>query len=288
MYDMAMAAEQTGHSQSGTIQIQTQKQQELSKHIGMISTMEAALVVALLFLVVPTAVHGHGYLLTPRSRNFVAWTGTYTGTDLTTASGDGSWSTTTAENPAPESEPQSANRGGTNAQCGITGGSRNYDYPKNAAGGAMTQPNLQACYQPGSEIDIEVVLTAHHKGHFELKACPLNPYEVPTKDCFDKPEHKLTFVSDELYGAPPDVNHPERAYIPPSSIGSTEFKYKYLLPANVTGDFILLQWYYITANTCTDEGYDSYPFPAGWEPSVGECPTISADGTQAPEQVSEE
>ena len=57
-------------------------------------------------------------------------------------------------------------------------------------------------------IDVESVLTAHHKGHFELKACPIAPGEVPTQSCFDN--NKLTFVEDKLYGAPADLLYPER------------------------------------------------------------------------------
>jgi hypothetical protein len=60
------------------------------------------------------------------------------------------------------------------------------------------------------------VLTAHHKGHFVLKACSISPGEIPSQACFDA--NPLEFVSDELYGAPKDVNFPERAYIAPPDI----------------------------------------------------------------------
>jgi len=60
------------------------------------------------------------------------------------------------------------------------------------------------------------VLTAHHKGHFVLKACPVSPGEIPSQGCFDA--NPLEFVSDELYGAPKDVNFPDRAYIAPADI----------------------------------------------------------------------
>ncbi|EJK76336.1 hypothetical protein THAOC_01905, partial [Thalassiosira oceanica] len=73
-------------------------------------------------------------------------------------------------------------------------------------------PVVQACYSPGSVVEFESVLTAHHKGHFEFRACPVSSGEVPTQECFDS--NPLTFVEDPLYGAVPDPNHPERAYIP--------------------------------------------------------------------------
>ena len=58
----------------------------------------------------------------------------------------------------------------------------------------------------------KVVLTAYHMGHFEYHACPVSTGEVPTRACFDA--NPLTFVSDTNYGAVPDPNYPERAYIP--------------------------------------------------------------------------
>ena len=58
----------------------------------------------------------------------------------------------------------------------------------------------------------QTMLTAYHMGHFEYYACPISAGEVPTQDCFDA--NPLTFVSDTNYGAVPDPNYPERAYIP--------------------------------------------------------------------------
>ncbi len=99
------------------------------------------------------------------------------------------------------------NIGGTEARCGKVG-DHDYDYPPNAIGEGVLSPVIQECYEEGSVIDVESVLTAHHKGHFELKACPVAPGEVPTQDCFDN--HKLTFVEDKLYGAKLDPLYPER------------------------------------------------------------------------------
>jgi hypothetical protein len=94
--------------------------------------------------------------------------------------------------------------------CGKVG-DHNYDLPPNAIGGIMPTV-IQECYAPGSIIDVESQITAHHKGHFEMCACPIQHGEVPTQECFDS--NPLTFISDELYGAVPDVNYPQRAYIP--------------------------------------------------------------------------
>ena len=87
--------------------------------------------------------------LPQRSRNWVA-------------NQEGDWNDPSG--PFPESEPQSANRGGTLAQCGVIQG-RNYDYPE-TNGRDPLPPNPQLCYEAGDNIDLEVQLTAHHKGHF--------------------------------------------------------------------------------------------------------------------------
>jgi len=141
-----------------------------------------------------------------------------------------------------------------------------------------------------------VELTAHHKGHFEFKACPIQPYEVATPGCFDA--HPLTFISDTLYGANKDNNYPNRAYIPLGSLGFANnvysYSYKFQLPPGLSGDLILLQWRYVTANSCVHVGYDTYDWPVGthWPSAntllVPNCGPLPPDGNGVPEQVSTE
>lgn len=151
-------------------------------------------------------------------------------------------------------------------------------------------PNPQACYQPGSIINLDVKLTAHHKGHFEFRACPIAPGEVPTKECFDA--YPLTFVEDVLSQGETraqanfDVNYPERAYL---ALDDWELSYRYQLPPGLEGDLVLIQWYYITGNSCMAPGYDTYDWPAGgdFDPgTVPVCTSIPPDGRGVPEQVS--
>ena len=100
------------------------------------------------------------------------------------------------------------------------------------------------------------MLTAHHKGHFEVKACAISPGQVATQECFDA--NPLTFVEDKLYGAPVHPLYPGRAYIPRTdfagltrgSDGNYPFHHLFKLPNGLRGDLILLQWYYLTANSC--------------------------------------
>jgi hypothetical protein len=90
-------------------------------------------------------------------------------------------------------------------------GSRNYDEPNNVAGEVWEQPRIQATYYEGDDIDINLLVTAHHKGHFTFKVCPVQHYDVPPQTCFDA--NPLVFVSDNMYGGMRDANYPGRAYM---------------------------------------------------------------------------
>ena len=232
------------------------------------------LAVAASFALFNTA-DAHGYLGSPRSRNYFAYT-------------DAKWWDVSDNDPEPESDPYSLNRGGTAAQCGMING-RNYDLPKDALGGLM-KPMIQECYNKGSVIDLSVTLTAYHGGHFEFYACPINHGEVPTESCFKS--HPLEFVQDLNNNAPKDPNYPVRAYIQGlTSMTLGEFRYRYKLPDNLTGELVLIQWYYVTGNTCTDEGYADYTWPLGFTQynpqTTPTCPLpITGDGSEAPERVS--
>ena len=153
--------------------------------------------ILLLGIIAKTRVNAHGYVMSPRSRNWVARQ-------------DGKWSGGTANDPKIDTCPHCLNRGGI---CGRND-ANNYNTPKNTFGNPMPV-NIQANLQQGQEYEFDAVLTAHHKGHFEYKACPIQAGEIPTQACFDL--HPLEFVHDIFYNAPVDPNFPERAYIPNSS-----------------------------------------------------------------------
>jgi hypothetical protein len=181
---------------------------------------------------------------------------------------------------------------------------RNYDTPMNYNMEPMSS-NVQATYVEGDIIDVEVLITTHHKGHFVFSACPIDDSMevVPTAECFEK--HKLTFVLDELYGANRDPNYPERVYLAPAGkiewthkgydvkdqpVTGAPLKYKLQLPRGLIGDVVLLQWYYLTANSCKHEGYDKYQFPVSWgdDPklynTMEDCGEVPEDGNGVPEQ----
>jgi hypothetical protein len=180
--------------------------------------------------------HGHGYLASPRSRNFRAYEETV-------------WWPQTDADPLPESCPHCLNTGGTLGRCGVVL-DRNYDIPKNALGGDMA-PSVQATYGRGQDVTVDVTLTAVHGGHFVFSGCPISPGEVPSQDCFDG--HRLTFVEDLMHGATLDANFPERAYVPPnddpsyvpdytSSQAVMNLSFRMRLPPDLYGDLVLIQW----------------------------------------------
>jgi len=220
---------------------------------------------------------GHGYLASPRSRNLVAFEGT-------------SWVSQTANDPEPETCPQCLNLGGSLGRCGVVN-TRSYDLPRNAVGGLM-ESNVQATYERGAKIVVDVILTAHHKGHFTFSACPIAHGEVPSQACFD--EHRLTFVEDMLNGAKLDPNYPERAYLAPFEASEPEgdgvrYSFKMKLPSNLYGDLVLIQWHYLTANSCIHEGYMEYDWPWDYGFNTGSsssppCGEVSQDGRGVPEQ----
>ncbi|KAL7548412.1 hypothetical protein ACHAWF_011703, partial [Thalassiosira exigua] len=94
---------------------------------------------------------------------------------------------------------------------------------------------------------------------FGQQACPISLWEVASQECFD--QHPLIFVEDNIYGAVPDVNYPERAYLPPddfpgiveyqSDVPGKLYSHKYRLPPGLTGSNVLIQWHYITGE-CFD------------------------------------
>ena len=93
-------------------------------------------------------VNSHGYLASPRSRNFLA-------------SEETVWWPQTEDDPQPENCPHCLNLGGSLARCGLVQ-DRNYDTPKNALGGPMPT-RIQANYTQGQDVVLDVTLTAHHK-----------------------------------------------------------------------------------------------------------------------------
>lgn len=123
-------------------------------------------------------VSSHGYVESPRSRNFRAH----------------------EENK--EYDQNGLNRKATDTNqygsglCGVSSGGHNYDK-------FLDEWKSEATYGEGDVIKITSRLTAYHGGHIEIGACA---DEEPTQKCFDR--NKLRYRGG---GHPRDEEYPERA-----------------------------------------------------------------------------
>jgi hypothetical protein len=128
-------------------------------------------------------VDGHGFVASPRSRNWVAQ---QDGLD---------WGTKTGVPPR-EYCPHCLNR--NDGVCG-TSPSFGYDEWLDSFGNPMPWMS-QGTFGQGEIIHVNMIITAHHYGHMELKACPNG--RASTQDCFEA--NPLLFVRDTLYDMPAD------------------------------------------------------------------------------------
>jgi len=195
---------------------------------------------ALFVTIVLKHVSGHGYATSPRTRN---WFAVEEGVDGQGVEGL----------PSKEYCPDCLNTnelpGGI---CGKPNMGSSYTIYNDSTGKPMPWIS-QETYVEGQEIIVKHFYTTHHYGHITLAACNLG--KSSTQDCFDNPDNWLEFVRDNSYGMPKDVNHPERGYL---KRGPMDFESVFKLPDNVYGDEVLIQWRYITANSCLPEEYTEY------------------------------
>eukprot|EP00658_Telonema_sp_P-2_P012330 TRINITY_DN1469_c0_g2_i1.p1 TRINITY_DN1469_c0_g2~~TRINITY_DN1469_c0_g2_i1.p1 ORF type:complete len:898 (+),score=114.66 TRINITY_DN1469_c0_g2_i1:98-2791(+) len=177
--------------------------------------MQALLLLGLLCCNLCLLAEGHGYLAVPASRNTILGA-TY--------------------------EPQSANTGGV---CGtITSGSPNFNDAQWMSSGGT--------FNAGQTFTAEVVITAHHKGHFEFRLCP-DSTDL-TQSCFD--QHLLERSESSPTYSPRDASYPGRWYLPPSGAG--RYTMDFTLPETVVCEHCILQWTYITGNSCVSAGYKQF------------------------------
>lgn len=165
------------------------------------------------------ATRAHGYLASPRSRNFVARE-------------DGINRNKPGVPGIPYVEYCHTCLTRNAGVCGLSIHDHNYDDWLDSAGSPMPWVS-QATYKQGSIVQINSFIKAHHYGHIEVSACPEG--RLSTQECFD--QHRLTFVRDLSHGMPFDPKHPERGYL---ALGD-EFVMEFKLPDGVSGDSVLLQ-----------------------------------------------
>lgn len=186
--------------------------------------------------------HGHGYMFEPLSRNYYAQ---LFGRD---------WGNE-PNVPTKEYCYHCLNTKGPGSVCGTSEGGINYDLWADSNGQPMSWNSNGNIYGEGDTITISSFLTAHHTGHAEVRACPNG--RASTQECFDA--NPLEFVEDLAYSMPKDPNHPERGYYYGAPEFNNEaFSMRFKLPEGLVGEEVLLQWWYVTANSCYPPGYDQY------------------------------
>jgi len=209
-------------------------------------------------------VDGHGYIMTPRSRNYVA-----------KLEGTEDRSENSAGIPPAEYCAHCLNR--NNGVCGVSEGGLDYDVWNDARSPPHRMPwESQSTYTQGDVITVTSDIWVHHGGHLEIKGCALGGDS--TQECMD--EHSLMFVRDVTHGMPEDPNYPDRGYFHGGAGWNQEriFKMEFQLPVDLVGDTVLLQWRYITANSCSPPGYEDYfttnsHLPSNfWQSQLPVCP----------------
>lgn len=205
---------------------------------------------ALSVAVLVDTVSGHGYMLEPISRNYYSH---LFGLDWGTEEGL----------PMKEYCPHCLNTKGVGSVCGTSEQGVNYDDWVDSLQQSISWNSNGNIYGEGDIITISTFLTAHHMGHMEVRACPQG--RASTQECFD--QNVLEFVEDTLYSMPKDESYPERGYYyGRENFNNNEFSMKFRLPQGLSGEEVLLQWLYVTANTCSPDGYAEYyqKFPQEW------------------------
>jgi len=220
--------------------------------------------------------HGHAYMSWPASRNF---------------------------DDCENFEPQSVNQHCDNCNTESCGVYRNTNY------GNVVHPPTGS-FIAGGLLEVETIVTAHHKGYMELRICS-RPDDL-TQDCFD--EHLLVRDSETalMDPAPVDESHLGRWYIPPPEIdwspdaasvpistacsrskSGRRYRWAVRLPADLECEHCVVQWFWVTANSCNPAGLHDYFSKSStqswitskfggdastwWKPALSSCPAAVVD-----------
>ena len=185
-----------------------------------------------------------------------------------------------------------------NRNDGVCGKSPSYSYETvNWTMPWRSQSGYEEYYVEGGTITIKSYLDTHHNGHMEAHVCLVND----ASSCTTPEEFAgniLIFESDLALGGhipmPKDPHYPERGMFAGGQGGTVkEFAFKYRLPMGIYGEKVLLQWKYITANSCSPPGYTAYfnansNLPSSyWTSGLSTCTMpYPNDGTSWPERES--
>lgn len=223
-------------------------------------------------------VDAHGFLLKPMSRNYYSHIqGREPCPECLNAGGVALVKKSSIKNqwPSPETEKTSVRHG----LCGDAVNQRQiYMDPI---------PESKATLEVGKDFEIQVFINSHHNGYFEFSLCNLDIAGSLKQSCLALLERSPYDPSE----SPIDSKHPERYYLQPKcasqfdGLGQGTVTMRYKIPAHfITGDNYVLQWHWVTGNTCRGPDYPTSSFfpksyedcegdggSIGWLPTRGEC-----------------
>ncbi|UJR14528.1 hypothetical protein I4U23_001524 [Adineta vaga] len=123
-------------------------------------------------------------------------------------------------------------------KCSICGEA--YDKPVKdfEKGGARYKGTIVRTYTQGQQIDVQVVLTANHKGYFEFRLCNLDasPSADASQECLDRHLLKIANTDSTKFR---DVD----------KYGSEMIALRVQLPPNVACQHCVFQWKYTAGNS---------------------------------------
>jgi len=157
----------------------------------------------------------------------------------------------------------------------------------------------------GGPMDVEIQVTANHKGYFEVSVCDKDAWgigeaEPPTMECFNAGRLDRVPVSnawmDEAYdNLPYDPDYPHRIFVPPECFrkitgpvwGGQVVRATMKFPNLAVGTKAVVRFRYVTANSCEPPGYVEF-FESNPQPTCGTAtwytPMMSACGSTRPEE----
>lgn len=162
-------------------------------------------------------------------------------------------------------------------KCGVCGDGWN-SARKHDVGGPFASGIIAKTYEQGSTIDVDILLTANHKGYFEFRVCAYtDESKEVTQECLDK--NQLTINGNDLKYR---VNSNEK-----------QINLKVKLPDGFSCTHCLFQWHYRAGNSW---GSDSEGTGIGFgpqeeynncadiqiTPKTGVTSTATTLGTNAP------
>eukprot|EP01134_Creolimax_fragrantissima_P002165 CFRG2165T1 len=230
--------------------------------------------IALFFVTVISVVHetdAHAYLTNPPSNQALArernqeycphcYSAGGVGTVQALTPG-GVW-------PYPETEASSVRHG----LCGDPANAVETKYmPGDVYNDGLTHADLIS----GQDYEFEVLVSTHHRGHYEFRVCDFkeNGNQL-TQTCLN--EHLLLRADGDDAVSSIDPDHPERYYLEPTCANPYDIEgngvlfhhMKYHIPDSLQCEFCIVQWVYVTANSCNPPGYHER---SNWPTTYGGC-----------------